>query len=122
MSPSTDEISRSLIGLQTATSGIKSALLVGTDGSILGSSMASPTERAQLSGVSAAAFAVARKAAKNLSLGDLERVHMRCRSGSVLLVNIGEKAILAMALADGLSPDQALAAARTAIQQIQSRL
>lgn len=120
--PSTDDVNKALAGLQAAISGVKSALLVSSDGSVLGSTSSAAIERAQLSGVSAASFAIGRKAARNMNLGDLNRVHMRCQSGSVLLVTVGERAILALVLTDGTAPDALLVSARNALHQIESLL
>lgn len=118
----TDDINKALAGLHSPGSAVKSALLVGADGTLIGSSSSSPTERAQLSAVSAASFAIGRKAARNLTLGDLERIHMKCKGGSVVLVNIDDKGILALVLSDTASPDTVLTNARSVLQQIGSLL
>ena len=116
---SPEEMGKILAGLHSASPAVRAALLVGTDGTLLGSHGTTPTERAQLSAVSAAAVAIGRKAARNMSLGDLERIHLHGSSGSILLVSVGEKAILVMVHSNEEAPDAVLAATRSVLHNIE---
>jgi predicted regulator of Ras-like GTPase activity (Roadblock/LC7/MglB family) len=122
MTQTVQEVDKALLNLTTSVSGVKAALLVSSEGAILGSSQSVPVERMRLSGVSAASVAIARKAARDLNLGDFERSQVKCKGGSILLTTLGAKAVLALVVGPTANPDVVLSTAQGALRQLETLL
>jgi len=119
---SADEITKALTALQASARGVNAVLLASTEGRLLGSTIASGTERVQLSAISAAALAIAGKGVRDLHLGDLAQVTIRGKAGAILLFSLGQKAVLSLVLADGVSPEPVIEAGRSALRNLESMM
>jgi len=115
-----DEITRLLTDFQSSTRGVTAALLASTQGRLHGSTLPSGPARLHLTAISAAALAIAGKGARDLQLGQLGQVHILGASGSILLLNLGEKAVLSLVLADGVAAGPVLEAGKRVFQQLES--
>jgi predicted regulator of Ras-like GTPase activity (Roadblock/LC7/MglB family) len=81
--------------------GIKSVALTTLEGRSLGSTVVESAARFKLGALSAASIAIATKASTELSLGDLDQIHILGANGSLLLNAVGTKALLSVVIAGG---------------------
>ena len=114
---SADEVSKELRSLQAASPGISAAFLSGVDGKILGSTAITGMEKVQLSAISAASLAIAKKATGNLQLGELKQVHIEGDTGSVVLLTVGTEAILSLVVGKQTALEPVLMEARKTRQR-----
>ena len=91
---SQDEITQILSSLKGM--GVKSVALTTLEGRSLGSTIAEAGARFKLGALSAASIAIATKTSGELSLGDLDQVHIQGNTGSLLLGAVGHKALLSV--------------------------
>jgi predicted regulator of Ras-like GTPase activity (Roadblock/LC7/MglB family) len=94
-----DEIVQVLGSMKSA--GIKSVALTTLEGRSLGSTVTESAARFKLGALSAASIAIATKASTELTLGDLDQIHILSANGSLLLNAVGTKALLSVVTAGG---------------------
>ena len=116
---SADDVSKELKSLQAASPAISVAFLSGVDGKILGSTTTSGMEKVQLSAISAASLAIAKKATGNLQLGELKQVHIEGDTGSVVLLTVGTQAILSLVVGKQAALEPVMQEARKSRQRFQ---
>lgn len=80
--------------LQAGTPDIDASAVVSVDGLIIASALPSNTEEDRVSAMSAAMLSLGDRIASELSRGTLDQVFIRGASGFVILVSIGEEAVL----------------------------
>lgn len=80
--------------MQAGTPDIDASAVVSVDGLIIASALPSNTEEDRVSAMSAAMLSLGDRIASELSRGTLEQVFIRGASGFVILVSIGEEAVL----------------------------
>jgi predicted regulator of Ras-like GTPase activity (Roadblock/LC7/MglB family) len=109
-----DEISFTLDVLKGNARGIRSVFLTSVQGKFLGSTQLTGMEKIQLGGICAASLAIATKGLTDLQLGRLKQVHIVGDGGSILLLNVGLKALLTVVAEDGVNLDPLLEEAKKA--------
>jgi len=80
--------------LQASTPDIEASAVVSVDGLIMASSMPQGIEEDRVSAMSAAMISLGERIAGELGRGDLEQVYIRGYSGYVILMSVGEEAVL----------------------------
>ncbi|WP_119072513.1 roadblock/LC7 domain-containing protein [Aggregatilinea lenta] len=80
--------------LQAGTPDIDASAVVSVDGLIIASALPSDTEEDRVSAMSAAMLSLGDRIANELARGTLEQVFIRGNSGFVILMSIGEEAVL----------------------------
>ncbi len=80
--------------LQTSTTDIEASAVVSIDGLIMASALPAEVEEDRVSAMSAAMLALGERIASELGRGTLEQVYVRGSSGFVILMSVGEEAVL----------------------------
>jgi len=80
--------------LQTSTTDIEASAVVSIDGLIMASALPAEVEEDRVSAMSAAMLALGERIASELGRGTLEQVYVRGNSGFVILMSVGEEAVL----------------------------
>src|SRR5690348_14430737 len=80
--------------LQATSPDIEAAALITLDGLILTSTLPDTTEEDRVSAMSAALLSLAERISLELGRGYLEQVFIRGEGGDVLLIAVGEQAVL----------------------------
>lgn len=80
--------------LQTSTPDIEASAVVSVDGLIMASSMAQNIEEDRVSAMSAAMISLGERIAGELGRGMIEQVYIRGTNGLVILMFVGEEAVL----------------------------
>ncbi len=80
--------------LQTSTTDIEASAVVSIDGLIMASALPADVEEDRVSAMSAAMLALGERIASELGRGTLEQVYVRGSSGFVILMSVGEEAVL----------------------------
>ncbi|MEW6580468.1 MAG: roadblock/LC7 domain-containing protein [Chloroflexota bacterium] len=86
--------------LQTATPDIEASAIVSVDGLIMASALPSDAEEDRVSAMSAAMLSLGERIAGELGRGTLDQVYVRGDSGYVILMAIGEEAVLTALVRD----------------------
>ncbi|MEP0761804.1 MAG: roadblock/LC7 domain-containing protein [Chloroflexota bacterium] len=86
--------------LQTATTDIEASAIVSVDGLIMASALPSDAEEDRVSAMSAAMLSLGERIAGELGRGTLDQVYVRGDSGYVILMAIGEEAVLTALVRD----------------------
>ncbi|MGC8873035.1 MAG: roadblock/LC7 domain-containing protein [Chloroflexia bacterium] len=94
MATRTEEMVRLLKEFQTTTPDIEASAVVSVDGLIIASALPAEVEEDRVSAMSAAMLALGERIAKELHRGALEQVFVRGEEGYVLLVAVGDEAVL----------------------------
>ncbi len=100
MATRTDEMVHHLEALQMNTPDIEASAVVSVDGLIVASALPSDVEEDRVSAMSAAMLSLGERISGELGRGTLDQVFVRGEHGYVLLMAIGQDAVLT-ALADG---------------------
>jgi len=108
MTAPTEDLITALRAVQAASPGVSAVVLSSVEGRILGSTALTGLEKLRISAVSAASLAIARKGMRELQLGDVRRVHIKGDSGSILLVGVGQTALLTLVIAGEVDMDRLL--------------
>ena len=90
----TEQLMERLRELQTATSDIEATAIVSVDGLTVASTLPPGMEDDRVSAMSAAMLSLGERIAGELRRGTLEQVYVKGERGYVLLVAIGEEAVL----------------------------
>jgi predicted regulator of Ras-like GTPase activity (Roadblock/LC7/MglB family) len=80
--------------LQSSTPDIEASAVVSVDGLIMASSLPQGIEEDRVSAMSAAMISLGERIAGELGRGELEQVYIRGDSGFVILMSVGEEAVL----------------------------
>ena len=80
--------------LQASTPDIDASAVVSVDGLIMASSLPQGFEEDRVSAMSAAMISLGERIASELGRGELEQVYIRGDSGYVILMAVGEEAVL----------------------------
>ncbi len=87
--------------LQTATTEIEASAIVSVDGLIIASALPSGAEEDRVSAMSAAMLSLGERIAGELGRGALDQVYVRGSSGYVILMSVGEEAVLTALVREG---------------------
>jgi predicted regulator of Ras-like GTPase activity (Roadblock/LC7/MglB family) len=90
----TDLMVDRLRDLQASTPDIEASAVVSVDGLIMASSMPPDIEEDRVSAMSAAMISLGERIAGELGRGEFEQVYIKGDSGLVILMSIGEEAVL----------------------------
>jgi len=80
--------------LQVSTPDIEASAVVSVDGLIMASSLPAGVEEDRVSAMSAAMLSLGERIATELGRGILDQVYIRGESGYVVLMSVGEEAVL----------------------------
>ncbi len=80
--------------LQTGTPDIEASAVVSVDGLIIASSLPASTEEDRVSAMSAAMLSLGERISSELGRGLLDQVYVRGTAGFVILMSVGEEAVL----------------------------
>jgi len=80
--------------LQTGTPDIEASAVVSVDGLIMASSLPASVEEDRVSAMSAAMLSLGERIASELGRGVLDQVYVRGDSGFVILMSVGDEAVL----------------------------
>ena len=100
MASRTEQMVARLRDLQAGTADIEASAVVSVDGLIMASSLPADVEEDRVSAMSAAMLSLGERIASELGRGILDQVYIRGDNGYVILMSIGEEAVLT-ALARG---------------------
>lgn len=87
--------------LQVGTPEIEASAVVSVDGLIMASSLPSGVDEDRISAMSAAMLSLGDRIATELGRGTLEQVYIRGDDGFVILMSVGEEAVLTALVRDG---------------------
>ena len=90
----TDRMVDRLRDLQTSSTDVEASALVSVDGLIMASALPPDVEEDRVSAMSAAMLSLGERIAVELGRGTLDQVYIRGDSGYVLLLDVGEEAVL----------------------------
>ena len=100
MASRTEQMVSRLRDLQSGTADIEASAVVSVDGLIMASSLPADVEEDRVSAMSAAMLSLGERIASELGRGILDQVYIRGNHGYVILMSVGEEAVLT-ALARG---------------------
>jgi predicted regulator of Ras-like GTPase activity (Roadblock/LC7/MglB family) len=80
--------------LQASTSDVEASAVVSVDGLIIASALPSNVEEDRVSAMSAAMLSLGERIAGELGRGVLDQVYIRGKRGYILLMSVGEDAVL----------------------------
>jgi predicted regulator of Ras-like GTPase activity (Roadblock/LC7/MglB family) len=87
--------------LQTSSSDIQASAVVSVDGLIMASALPANVEEDRVSAMSAAMISLGERIAGELGRGLLNQVYIKGKQGYVLLMSVGEDAVLTVLARDG---------------------
>ena len=90
----TEQMMDRLRDLQTSSTDVEASALVSVDGLIMASALPPDVEEDRVSAMSAAMLSLGERIAMELGRGTLDQVYIRGDSGYVLLLDVGEEAVL----------------------------
>jgi predicted regulator of Ras-like GTPase activity (Roadblock/LC7/MglB family) len=90
----TEQMVDRLRDLQTSSTDVEASALVSVDGLIMASALPPDVEEDRVSAMSAAMLSLGERIAMELRRGTLDQVYIRGDSGYVLLLDVGEEAVL----------------------------
>ena len=94
MASRTEQMVSRLKELQSGTSDIEASAVVSVDGLIMASSLPADVEEDRVSAMSAAMLSLGERIASELGRGILDQVYIRGDNGYVILMSVGEEAVL----------------------------
>lgn len=94
MATRTEEMVKLLKELQMTTPDIEASAVVSVDGLIIASALPADVEEDRVSAMSAAMLSLGERIAGELGRGSLDQVFVRGAEGYVLLMSVGEEAVL----------------------------
>jgi uncharacterized protein len=89
-----DQLSTALRDLQVSTPDIEASAIVSVDGLIIASALPSGSEEDRVSAMSAAMLSLGERIAIELGRGGLEQVYVKGDQGYVILMSVGQDAVL----------------------------
>ncbi len=90
----TEQMIARLRDLRVSTPDIEASALVSVDGLIIASDLAADVEEDRVSAMSAAMLSLGERIAGELGRGMLDQVYIRGDNGYVILMSVGEEAVL----------------------------
>ena len=90
----TEQMTDRLRDLQTSSTDVEASALVSVDGLIMASALPPDVEEDRVSAMSAAMLSLGDRIAAELGRGMLDQVYIRGDDGYVLLLDVGEEAVL----------------------------
>ena len=90
----TEQMTDRLRDLQTSSTDVEASALVSVDGLIMASALPPDVEEDRVSAMSAAMLSLGERIAMELGRGTLDQVYIRGNDGYVLLLDVGEEAVL----------------------------
>jgi len=91
-----------LRSMQASASDIEASAIVSVDGLIMASALQQGAEEDRVSAMSAAMLSLGERIAQELGRGSLEQVYIKGNSGFIVLISVGNEAVLtALARQDG---------------------
>lgn len=90
----TEQMVVRLRDLRASTPDIEASALVSVDGLIIASDLAADVEEDRVSAMSAAMLSLGERIAGELGRGMLDQVYIRGHNGYVILMSVGEEAVL----------------------------
>ena len=90
----TEQMVDRLRDLQAGTPDIEGAAVVSVDGLIMASSLPAGVEEDRVSAISAALLSLGERIARELGRGTLDQVFIHGKTGYVVLMSVGEDAVL----------------------------
>lgn len=90
----TEQMVGRLRDLQTSSTDVEAGALVSVDGLIMASALPPDVEEDRVSAMSAAMLSLGERIAMELGRGTLDQVYIRGDNGYVLLLDVGEEAVL----------------------------
>lgn len=87
--------------LQSGAPDITASAVVSVDGLIMASALPSDAEEDRVSAMSAAMLSLGERIASELGRGALDQVYIRGKDGFVILMSIGEEAVLTTLVREG---------------------
>jgi len=90
----TEQMMARLRDLRVSTPDIEASAVVSVDGLIIASDLPQDVEEDRVSAMSAAMLSLGERIAGELGRGTLDQVYIRGRNGYVILMSVGEEAVL----------------------------
>ncbi len=90
----TNQLVTRLKDLQTGSADIEASAVVSVDGLIMASSLPGGIEEDRVSAMSAAMISLGERIAEELGRGNLDQVYIRGDKGYVILMSVGQEAVL----------------------------
>jgi len=90
----TEQMMARLRDLRVGTADIEASAVVSVDGLIIASDLPADVEEDRVSAMSAAMLSLGERIAGELGRGNLDQVYIRGNSGYVILMSVGEEAVL----------------------------
>ncbi|PJF31106.1 MAG: hypothetical protein CUN52_03150 [Phototrophicales bacterium] len=87
--------------LQATTPEVEASAVVSVDGLIMASSLPQGVEEDRVSAMSAAMISLGERISSELGRGILEQVYIKGKSGYVILMSVGEEAVLTTLVREG---------------------
>lgn len=87
--------------LQSTTPEVEASAVVSVDGLIMASSLPAGVEEDRVSAMSAAMISLGERISSELGRGLLEQVYIKGKSGYVILMSVGEEAVLTTLVREG---------------------
>lgn len=87
--------------LQSTTPEIEASAVVSVDGLIMASALPADVEEDRVSAMSAAMLSLGERIAGELGRGMLDQVYIKGKSGYVILMSVGEEAVLTTLVREG---------------------
>ncbi len=94
MASRTDQMIARLRDLQASTADIEASAVVSVDGLVMASSLSADVEEDRVSAMSAAMLSLGERIADELGRGIVDQIYVRGDHGYVILMSIGEEAVL----------------------------
>ncbi|MCD6284887.1 MAG: roadblock/LC7 domain-containing protein [Anaerolineae bacterium] len=89
-----DQLTNSLYELQASTADIEASVIVSVDGLMIASALPSDATEDRVAAMSAAMLSLGERIATELGRGTLEQVYVKGDQGYVILMGVGEEAVL----------------------------
>ncbi len=90
----TDRLTEALYTLQAGAGEIEASAIVSVDGLIIASALPAGSEEDRVSAMSAAMLSLGERIAIELGRGNLDQVYIKGDQGYVILMSVGEEAVL----------------------------
>jgi predicted regulator of Ras-like GTPase activity (Roadblock/LC7/MglB family) len=97
----TEQIVARLRDLQVSTPDVEASAVVSVDGLIIASALPADVEEDRVSAMSAAMLSLGERIAGELGRGTLDQVYIRGANGYVILMSVGEEAVLTVLAREG---------------------
>ena len=94
MASRTEQLIERLRDLQASSGDIEASAVVSVDGLIMASSLPANIEEDRVSAMSAAMISLGERIAEELSRGHLDQVYIHGSQGYIVLMSVGEEAVL----------------------------